>query len=545
MTIPGWRDWAFAVKTLGAALSSPFLAMWIDLPRPTGPSHRSISRVRCSPARPAPRPPTVSPARSWAPSYRDPGAESGQRAGTARPHRRVLGERVPLLLIARSHAAQLHVDPWGLYSGPYRLPRRRRTRRDFRYRGRASRGITLGILCASLVSSIVLPQSVAAAITDRLELWLTDARGWVMDVLGRFRTAKDTQSNRLRLASEAVAFDALATPLRYDISGPERSARGHGHAAPAHADVSAHRVRDFQPDRGVGERARASTCSSNASLRHVRLARFRQRRAGRGGEVARESECGRPGPRPQGGLERSCACEPYRSLTGFHRPAAGHTDAQAAYRRRIPGAGTARFPLHRRGSDHPPPRPRDGAAFRDRRFIAIFRTSVIWIATGWTDGSAAPMMAAVGCCFFAVQDDPARSSPFANSPSSAPSAQGSTCLRFAFGDKFRDARPRSGAGPPSLRRVYGSAADGAHGHGAAVNGATTIAIQNGYTGEFAPFANPAIRGDYRDVGRRLVTRLVRSVAAPGARAACGASIAAASPRKPASVGPRMVWSSPR
>src|SRR5271166_2320201 len=34
MTIPGWRDWTFAVKTLGAALLALFLAMWIDLPRP-------------------------------------------------------------------------------------------------------------------------------------------------------------------------------------------------------------------------------------------------------------------------------------------------------------------------------------------------------------------------------------------------------------------------------------------------------------------------------------------------------------------------------
>ena len=40
----------------------------------------------------------------------------------------------------------------------------------------------------------------------------------------RFRMARDTQSKRLRLAADAIALDALATPLRYDLSGAERSA---------------------------------------------------------------------------------------------------------------------------------------------------------------------------------------------------------------------------------------------------------------------------------------------------------------------------------
>ena len=34
MTLPGWRDWAFALKTYAAAMLALFLALWIDLPRP-------------------------------------------------------------------------------------------------------------------------------------------------------------------------------------------------------------------------------------------------------------------------------------------------------------------------------------------------------------------------------------------------------------------------------------------------------------------------------------------------------------------------------
>jgi uncharacterized membrane protein YccC len=40
-------------------------------------------------------------------------------------------------------------------------------------------------------------------------------------------------------------------------------------------------------------------------------------------------------------------------------------------------------------------------------FLAIVVMCAIWISTGWPEGSAAPMMAAVACCFFATFDDPA------------------------------------------------------------------------------------------------------------------------------------------
>ena len=34
MSLPTWRDWAFALKVLAAAVLALFLALWLDLPRP-------------------------------------------------------------------------------------------------------------------------------------------------------------------------------------------------------------------------------------------------------------------------------------------------------------------------------------------------------------------------------------------------------------------------------------------------------------------------------------------------------------------------------
>ncbi|MGH1575297.1 FUSC family protein [Methylobacterium sp. P31] len=41
-------------------------------------------------------------------------------------------------------------------------------------------------------------------------------------------------------------------------------------------------------------------------------------------------------------------------------------------------------------------------------FAGLLVCCAIWIAAGWPDGSAAPMMGAVACCLFAAQADPAR-----------------------------------------------------------------------------------------------------------------------------------------
>ena len=34
MSLPTWRDWAFSIKTFGAAMLALYLALWIDLPKP-------------------------------------------------------------------------------------------------------------------------------------------------------------------------------------------------------------------------------------------------------------------------------------------------------------------------------------------------------------------------------------------------------------------------------------------------------------------------------------------------------------------------------
>ena len=83
--------------------------------------------------------------------------------------------------------------------------------------------IGLGVICTSLVLSIVLPQSVAPAIFNQLRQWFSEAREWTCAVL-RGQPGSYTQAKRLRLACGATGLDAQITSLQYEVTGREQSA---------------------------------------------------------------------------------------------------------------------------------------------------------------------------------------------------------------------------------------------------------------------------------------------------------------------------------
>lgn len=145
--------------------------------------------------------------------------------------------------------------------------------------------------------------------------------------------------------------------------------------------------------------------------------------------------------------------------------------------------------------------------------LAILLTSAIWIATGWPDGAFAPMMAGVGCCLYAAQDDPAPSiMSLANA--SIISAIGAAIYLFAVLPLATNFEMLALALAPGLLIcgvMMTQPRTAQLGTGVALIGATMIAIQNGYSGDFAAFANGAVSLVVGMWSAALVTRLVRSV----------------------------------
>ncbi|GJD55375.1 FUSC family protein [Methylobacterium dankookense] len=517
LPLPGWRDWAFALKTYAAAMLALFLALWIDLPRP----YWAVGTVYITSQ-------VLAGATRSKALYRVLGTLLGAVMAVALVPNLVNAPELLTLAIAlwvglclylslldrtpRSYLMMLA----GYTAALIGFPSVTEPGAIFDTAVARAEEISLGILSAALVSAVVLPQSAVPQIEARLTLWLAQARGWVADVLGRTGAgqdgqARDSQAKRLRLAADAIAFDALATPLRYDAGGPPRSPE-------AMATLRQHMLM-FMPivsavaDRIAAlEQARALTAPLRALL----------------ADMAAWIASGTTDPEAAARLRARAADEPLPRRPDWNDLVRASLRARLrdfidlrqdtrllqrhiADGRPVSGALAFRYTAAARTIRH-----RDhGMALLSAIgvVLAIGLTGTIWIATGWPDGAGAPMMAAVGCCFFAAQDDPApHILGFANSAIVGALVAG--FYLFAVLPLATSFEMLALALSPALilagvLMTQGRTAPIAM--GAAVNGFTMLALQGSYTGDFAAFTNSALAVILGMWAAALVTRLVRSV----------------------------------
>jgi uncharacterized membrane protein YccC len=515
MTLPAWRDWAFAFKIAAAALLALFLALWIDLPRP----YWAVSTVFIT---------------------MQPLAGATRSKAIYRVYGTVLGAIVPVILVPNlvnsPELLTLAIALWvGLCLYVSLLDRTPRsyvlmlagyTAAFIGFPAVADPGaifdtavaraeeITLGILCASLVASIVLPQSVAPVIAARLDQWFADARAFSADVFARSSTS-DSQTGRLRLAYGAVAFDALATPLRYDMTGAERS-------ADAMATLRQHMLMFLPIVASIADRI--ETLQRMQALPDA----LRQRLD----DMAAWLRSGTTDPAPADRLRHAVAdTDPVlaRAPSWADLVVASlaarledfidlRQDARGLQRHIVDGTPVRETLAFRytaqarriRHHDH-------GIALLSAlaAFIAVVLASAIWIATAWPEGSAAPMLAAVGASFFAAQDDPApQIVHLANA--GLIGAIGAGIYLFAILPVATSFEMLALALAPALIAcglMMTQPRTGLLGLGIGVVGFTLLAIQDTYTGEFAQFTNSAIAVIAGVWIAAIVTRLMRSVGA--------------------------------
>jgi uncharacterized membrane protein YccC len=86
--------------------------------------------------------------------------------------------------------------------------------------------ILLGIIVASAISALVLPRSVASAITAQAEAWLAGARALSADIQAGRGSEQERDSERKRLAGMASAIDDLYLHLDYEAAVPGNTASG-------------------------------------------------------------------------------------------------------------------------------------------------------------------------------------------------------------------------------------------------------------------------------------------------------------------------------
>ena len=377
-----------------------------------------------------------------------------------------------------------------------------------------SEEITLGIICATLVSTLVLPRSVVPVVGAKVDAWLADARRLSRDILlGGGGELRD-QEQRLRLAAEALDIDTLASHLAFDRLADHHAVQGlralrlhmllllpllgsirdrltalDGHLLPPLQDLL-HRLANWL-SAPTGQREPADQLRTviaelrpplhaDASWHEIMTANLLIRLR----ELVDISEdCRMLGGAIAADEDTSQLPMAFQTEQGI--APARHRDHTLAL---WSAAGV---------------------------IIAILVCCAFWIGTGWVDGASAPMMAAVACSFFASQDDPAPSiQNFALWSLVAivivaiylfgilPAISTIEMLIVALAPTFilfgvLIARPTT----TPIGMALGA------------NGATLLALQSAYNADFESFANSSAAFMVGMVAAIVLTRLMRSARA--------------------------------
>ncbi len=402
-------DLIFSLKTFAAAMLALVIALWLDLPRP----YWAMATVYIT-SQP------LAGATSSKALYRVLGTLIGAAASVAIVPTFVNAPELLCLVIALWVGACLYLSLLDrtprsylfMLSG-YTLaligfPAVTDPAGIFDLAVARSEEITLGIICATVVSTLVLPRSVAPVVGAKVDAWLADARRLSRHSLLGGGDEAGYQEQRLRLAAEALDIDTLASHLAFDQLADHHAVQGlralrlhmllllpllgsirdrltalDGHLQPALKDLL-RRIADWLTAANVrrepADKLRAVIADlrpplhADASWNEIMTANLLIRLR----ELIDISEDCRA-------LSAAIAADEDTS----HVALAFQTEqgiAPARHRDHTLALWSAAGVI-----------------------IAILVCCAFWIGTGWVDGASAPMMAAVACSFFASQDDPAPS----------------------------------------------------------------------------------------------------------------------------------------
>ncbi|WP_459614420.1 FUSC family protein [Bordetella sp. 2513F-2] len=268
--------------------------------------------------------------------------------------------------------------------------------------------ISLAIVCATLVHSLVLPRGIAPAVIGRLDATLRDARTWVQAVL---RGGDDGQQakDRRTLANDITQLRLMSTHVPFDTGNIRWTASAlramQDHIAALTPSVSA-----------VEDRLRAlreADCTLPPDVAALLQDVCRWLDDGRNASRERAAQL-------RAEIER--LTPPLDAATSWHDTLlisllARLRELVDTFARCVVLRGDIHAGLEGARADTPDTRlqPRGPALHSDPALalwsalaaaLAIAVCCAFWIGTAWTNGATAAMMATVFSCFFASQDNP-------------------------------------------------------------------------------------------------------------------------------------------
>ncbi|CAB3626008.1 FUSC family protein [Achromobacter pestifer] len=271
--------------------------------------------------------------------------------------------------------------------------------------------ISLGIVCATLIHSIVLPRGLAPALTLQLDKAVRDARNWMHDTLSG-QNAEQRDRDRRELANDITQLRLLSTHVPFDTSnlrwtsGAVRAMQDQISALTPAVSAVEDRLRALQAnDQPLPEPVSAllhdisEWINAGAQASHETAVRLR----------AAVSQLA-----PSIDSHSTWRDALLASLMARLRELIDTYDECLALRREI-RAGLNGAPLRAPMRASRPNRDPNTALHRDHGMallsalaagVAISVCCAFWIGTAWSNGATAALMAAIFSCFFASQDNP-------------------------------------------------------------------------------------------------------------------------------------------
>lgn len=285
--------------------------------------------------------------------------------------------------------------------------------------------IGVGIVCATVVHSLVLPTALTAPLLGLLDRSLGHARTWMGDLLarapqadapGRQAGTATLAADRQRLAADITQLRILSTHVPFDTGhlrwteGALREMQDRLAALTPALSAAEDRLQALEEAEGglaadVAELLQAVSdwLALPAEAQAATWPALQARLDALGAQDDQPVQPVQPGRGDWSrALRISLAVRLGELLQGWQACAALRTEIDAG----LQGTATAT-----------PPRPTLGARVLHRdhgmaalsalaAVLAIGICSFVWVQTAWLSGSVAAMMSAIFCCFFASMDDP-------------------------------------------------------------------------------------------------------------------------------------------
>jgi uncharacterized membrane protein YccC len=267
---------------------------------------------------------------------------------------------------------------------------------------------TLAIGCTTIIGAVVFPRPLGPALLSRIDDWFARARGLCLAVLSGRAPDEALGSARRSLAADAVEIRMLTSHLAFDTSNLQAATRP--------IEVLERRILLLFPmlsaigDLLTGLRASAGISAGVRTLVDQLAAWIAAGDAAPQAEAARlhaEIQHAEPPIGPTSGWDAIMLT----ALLARLRDLADIVHDARALRGQV-AAGNPELPQLALPRGIAP----NATRFRDHGMALLSALSAVltigvmcafWIGATWPTGGVAAMMAAVGCSFFAAQDDPA------------------------------------------------------------------------------------------------------------------------------------------